>query len=163
MTIRRRLACLLALTVPALFLVALTTPAQASVGTGWYQLHNVYYNECLTEDGDTGAIYLQACGTGTNINHSQLWDYTVFGQLVNVHSGLCLIVTGYDAGVWLTGGTACTTAPITVAEWNPDTTNEVITNAHTGWYLDADTAASGEIIQEPYIIDGIHWTMVAGT
>jgi len=163
MKIRKGLTTLLALTVPALFLVALTTPAEAAVPSGWYQLHNTYYNKCLTEDGDTGAIYLQTCATGTNINHSQLWDYTTFGQFVNVHSGLCLIVTGYDAAVWLSGGTACTSATVSVAQWNPDTTDEVITNAHSGWYLDADTAASGEIIQEPYIIDGIHWTLVPGS
>ena len=127
---------------------------------GTYQLRNVYHSECLTEDGDTGALYLQACETGTGINHSQLWKFTASGQLVNYHSGLCLIVTGDDPGVWLTGGTACTTAPVSVAEWKPVSQDEgPITNGHTGYFLDAGTSGNGVLIQSKTNVDGINWTM----
>lgn len=156
----------LALSIPLVFLSANVTPAKAdAVPVGTYQLQNIYYNKCLTEDGDTGAIYLQTCATGSDINHSQLWNYTALGQLVNVHSGLCLIVTGYEAGVWLTGGSPCTlTGGITVAEWNPTTQYDgFITNAHSGDYLDADTADNGILIQEPYLLLGRSWSLDKAT
>jgi hypothetical protein len=127
---------------------------------GTYQLKNIYHSECLTEYGDTGALYLQACGTGSGINHSQLWKFTASGHLVNYHSGRCLIVTGDDPGVWLTSGTACTTAPVSVAEWKPASQYESpITNGHTGYYLDAGTSDNGTVIQSKTNVDGINWTM----
>ena len=166
MKIRRHLIAFLALVVPVLFLAANAAPAEAvGVPVGTYQLQNIYYNECLTEDGTTGAIYLQKCATGTNINPSQLWKFTALGQFVNGHSGLCLIVTGYAAGIWLTGGAACTlTGGVSVAEWNPSAEFDgFITNAHTGDYMDADTADNGTLIQEPYLLSGRVWSMNPAT
>jgi hypothetical protein len=74
------------------------------------------------------------------------------GQLINVHSGYCLIVTGSDPPVWLTRGDACTTALTSVADWTPrggtwPVEEGTITNNHTGWYLDWDVDAGGTILQ----------------
>lgn len=162
MKVRRHLVAFLALSVPVVFVAANATPAKAlGAPVGTYQLQNIYYNKCVTEDGNTGAIYLQACATGSNINHSQLWKFTALGQFVNVHSGLCLIVTGYDPGIWLTGGSACTLAGgVSVAEWNPSAEFDgFITNAHTGDYMDADTTNNGTLIQEPDLVSGRVWSM----
>jgi hypothetical protein len=81
------------------------------------------------------------------------------------HDGYCLIVTGSDPPVWLTGGDACTTALTSVADWTPrggtwPVEEGTITNNHTGWYLDWDVDAGGTILQEPYNIPGIFWTTI---
>ncbi len=143
--------------VEAIFLAAPATPAHAAT---WYQIKNTYATTCLTEDGTTGALYLQTCATGTNINHSQLWYEGTFASLVNVHSGYCRIVTGDEPGVWLTGGTACTT-PTSVADWtfNINTGGHVL-NDHTGWYFDNDVEGSCGLCQIPYDLLGDNWQFV---
>jgi Ricin-type beta-trefoil lectin domain-like len=152
MKTRRRLITLLGALSPIILLFALASPANAT--DYGYQLVNVYNGRCLTEDGTTGAIYMQACGNASATNPSQLWTIGIWGQLINDHSQLCLIVTGSDTDVWLTGGSACTTNT-SVAEWNHNEYEE-FTNGHTGWYLD-DDISNGIIIQTKSIINGIHW------
>jgi hypothetical protein len=160
--IRAYLTALAALAVPVLLLTSPAVPAHAAT---WYEIENIYSDTCLTQDGTTAAVYLQACGTGSNINHSQLWYLGIANQLVNVHSGDCILVTGYDTGPWMSGGTICTSAdPNPVAVWNygsagdPPGGSTTILNGHTGWYLDNDVDVSnGDLIQEPYDIPGINW------
>lgn len=62
----------------------------ASSGTG-----------CLQENGTTSGVYLGNCSTTAS---SDLWyRQSSFDIWANGHSHLCLIITGSDAGVWLTG------------------------------------------------------------
>ena len=152
MKARKLLMSFLAVAAPVALLLALTVPANAT--DYGYQLVNTYNGQCLTEDGTTGAIYMQACGNADNTNPSQLWTVGVWGQLINDHSHYCLIVTGSDTDVWLTGGSACTTNT-TVAEWNYNEYEE-FTNGHTGWYLDYDIN-NGVIIQDKSITYGEGW------
>jgi Ricin-type beta-trefoil lectin domain-like len=151
MKTRRRLITLLGALSPLILLLALASPAHAT--DYGYQLVNVYNAQCLTEDGTTGSVYMQACGSASDTNPSQLWTIGIWGQLINDHSGLCLIVTGTDTDVWLSGGAACTTNT-TVAEWNYNEYEE-LTNGHTGWYLD-DDIKNGVIIQTNSSVDGEH-------
>ena len=77
---------------------------------------------------------------------------------MNVHSGYCLIVTGYDPPVWLTGGTACTSAPVSVADWYYNVNADgPITNGHTGWYFGNNVDGTCGLCQEPYSINGRNW------
>jgi hypothetical protein len=153
MKTRTRLIALVGAIVPVILLLALTGPAADATDYG-YQLVNSYNGQCLTEDGTTGAIYLQTCGNANDTNPSQLWTVGTFGQLINDHSGYCLIVTGYDAGVWLTGGSPCTTYT-SVSEWNRNVYEE-FTNGHTGYYLDWNPS-NGDIIQTSSITLGEVW------
>jgi hypothetical protein len=153
MKTRTRLAALLGAISPVILLLAVTGPAANATDYG-YQLVNTYNGQCLTEDGTSEALYLQTCGNANDSNPSQLWTVGIWGQLINDHSQLCLIVTGYDAGVWLSGGSACTT-DTTVAEWNYNEYEE-FANGHTGYYLDYDTS-TGDIIQEQSIELGEGW------
>jgi hypothetical protein len=150
MKTRKLLVGFLAVAAPVILLLSLAVPAGAT--DYGYQLYNVNAKQCLTEDGTTAALYLQACGSATDTNPSQLWSIGTWGQLINDHSGYCLIVTGTDTDVWLTGGDACI-SDTTVAEWNYNEYDE-FTNGHTGWYLDDD---GGTIIQTSAIASGIHW------
>lgn len=152
MKTRRRLISILGALSPVILLLALTTPAHAT--DYGYQLVNTYNGQCLTEDGTTESLYLQACGSANDTNPSQLWTIGIWGQLINDHSHLCLIVTGTDTNVWLSGGSACTT-DTTVAEWNYNEYEE-FTNGHTGEYLDYDTS-NGVIIQTKSITYGEGW------
>jgi hypothetical protein len=121
--IRLPLAVLTALAAAAMYLAATVNPANAIV-TRHFLLFNVGLQKCAVQNGNLDQLYLATCpdASRTDINHSALWIQNTYGQIVNMHSDFCMIVTGATprSGVWLTGPTApgsgkCTN--VTVDEW----------------------------------------------
>src|SRR5512146_3001528 len=104
--IRLPLAVLTALAAAAMYLAATVHPANAIV-TRHFLLFNVGLKKCAVQNGTLDQLYLTTCpdASSTTINHSALWSQNTFGQIVNMHSDFCMIVTGATpgSGVWLTG------------------------------------------------------------
>lgn len=99
-------------------------PASAAPTTRHFLLENVASGQCVTETGTQSGMWMASCpaASSTQINHSFLWDQVdnIYGQIYNMHSGLCIIVTGATngSGAWLSGpANGC--APVTVDEWSP--------------------------------------------
>ena len=73
-------------------------PARAHASATWFQLKSAdLANACVVENGTTGSI----AGVPCSSNHSDFWEWTSTGELLNEHSGKCLSVTGSDPGVYL--------------------------------------------------------------
>ena len=64
----------------------------------WFQLRSAdLANACVAEKGTTSSI----AGVPCSSNHSDFWEWTSTGELLNEHSGKCLSVTGTDPGVYV--------------------------------------------------------------
>ena len=64
----------------------------------WFQLRSAdLANACVAEGGTTSSI----AGVPCTSNHSDFWEWTSTGELLNEHSGKCLSVTGTDPGVYV--------------------------------------------------------------
>jgi len=79
-----------------------------------------------------------------------LWSQNGYGQIVNMHSDDCMIVTGATSGsgVWLTGPTAPGSGycnPVTVDQWSigSEGPNIQFTNDHSHLYMTADPSTGG--------------------
>lgn len=149
--IRMPLVGLTALAAAAISLAASGSPAKAA-STDHFLLMNVGTGECATQNGTADSLYLTACpnAASTTINHSLLWSQNGYGQIVNMHSDDCMIVTGATSGsgVWLTGPTApgsgyC--SPVSVDEWTSgnEGVDIQITNAHSHLNVTADPSTGG--------------------
>jgi hypothetical protein len=72
--------------------------ADADAGATWFQLKSAdLANACVAEKGTTSSITGVPCSS----NHSDFWEWTSTGELLNSHSGKCLSVTGTDPGVYV--------------------------------------------------------------
>jgi hypothetical protein len=90
----------LALTVgPATAADIATGPARGTAATAtWFQLKSADIgNACIVEKGTSSAIAGAPCSS----KHSDFWEWTSTGQLLNEHSRKCLSVTGTDPGVYV--------------------------------------------------------------
>ena len=86
-----------ALASPATAAARPTTARAAASGT-WFQLRSAdLANACVAEGGTTSSI----AGVPCTSNHSDFWEWTSTGELLNEHSGKCLSVTGTDPGVYV--------------------------------------------------------------
>jgi hypothetical protein len=144
--IRLPIAVLTALAAAALFLATSGTPAKA-VTTTHFLLFNVGLQKCATQTGTEDVLYLTACpdATSKTINHSLLWSQNGYGEIVNMHSDDCMIVTGNSPGteVWLTGPTSAGSGycnPVTVDEWSSgyEGQDNEFENGHSHLYITGD-------------------------
>jgi uncharacterized membrane protein len=72
--------------------------AHAASGPTWFQLKSAdLANACIAEAGTTSSVSGVPCSS----NHSDFWEWTSTGELLNEHSGKCLSVTGTDPGVYV--------------------------------------------------------------
>ena len=82
----------LALAVSPATAAAKPGPSRADAPT-WFQLRSAdLANACIAEKGTTSSI----AGVPCSSNHSDFWEWTSTGELLNEHSGKCLSVTGTD-------------------------------------------------------------------
>jgi hypothetical protein len=158
MKIRPLLVSFAALASAAWFVASPGAPAKAAPNTIHFLLENVASGKCLIESGLQSGTYEATCplASSTMINHSFLWSQNISGQIINMHSGYCLIVTGASAGtsVWLTGP-ANNCGQATVDEWSfgsESATNE-FTNDHSHLCM---TEVSGSL-EQTACGDGSHW------
>jgi hypothetical protein len=87
----------LALAVSPATAAARPGPSRADAPT-WFQLRSAdLANACVAEKGTTSSI----AGVPCSSNHSDFWEWTSTGELLNEHSGKCLSVTGTDPGVYV--------------------------------------------------------------
>jgi hypothetical protein len=134
-------------------------PASAAT-TNHFLLENVASGQCVTETGSDSGMWMATCpdASSTTINHSYLWDQddNIYGQIYNMHSGLCIIVTGATdgSGAWLSGP-ANDCAPVTVDEWSQGSEGPAFQfqNDHSGLCL-ADVSGALEQIS---CLDGGTW------
>lgn len=107
-TLHRRMiaAAVAVLTMLGTGLALAVSPATAAAGPGparadapaWFQLRSAdLANACVAEKGTTSSI----AGVPCSSNHSDFWEWTSTGELLNEHSGKCLSVTGTDPGVYV--------------------------------------------------------------
>ena len=154
MKIRLPLAVITALAAAATYLAATVSPANAIV-TRHFLLFNVGLQKCAVQNGTLDQLYLTTCpdASRTDINHSALWIQNTFGQIVNMHSDDCMIVTGQTpgSGVWLTTPTAAGSGKcgdVTVDEWSfgSEGPDFQFTNDHSHLYMTGN--ASGGLTQD---------------
>jgi hypothetical protein len=138
-----------------MFLAATVSPAKAVV-TVHFLLFNVGMQKCAVQNGTLDQLYLTTCpdASSTQINHSALWSQNIYGQIVNMHSDYCMIVTGATSGsgVWLTGPTSAGSghcSDVSVDEWSFGSEGPDIrfTNDHSHLYLTGN-ASTGGLIQQ---------------
>jgi hypothetical protein len=153
--------------------MAATSPAAATVGPtvetietplaadpSYFLLQNAYTNDCIQEDGTTGAVYGGSCPTGTinnsTVNHSVVWYLSSASNfnIDNEHSGYCITADGTDSGLYMSGG-SCTNDS---QEWNEFEWLNSTTGAFTGYYgyenvhsgyILTEEASTGDIEQIP--------------
>jgi hypothetical protein len=91
----------LALSVSPATAAATNGPSRAhgrAAAPTWFQLKSGdLANACIAEKGTTSSVSGVPCSS----NHSDFWEWTSTGELLNEHSGKCLSVTGTDPGVYL--------------------------------------------------------------
>jgi hypothetical protein len=90
------LLCTAAMSSPAVAETKAPVHAKSAAASyTWFWLTNDTYGNCIVEDGDTQAVYMDTCDS----NHSDYWRWTAAGMLLNEHSGLCITSNGTSSGV----------------------------------------------------------------